>query len=197
MKNFVTNLRSSFYELKNLKSISICAMFMALSVLLGSLSFQITPTIKVGLAFICNSMIGLMFGPVTGAVFGGVSDILKYLVAPTGVFFPGFTISAVLGGFIYGVGMYKKPVSILRCAITKFIVVVVVNIILNSIWLRIMYQTPIEYLLTTRIIKELIMYPIETSLFILAVNSLKSPLSKLHLATYKPIKAIKKQSNAQ
>lgn len=195
MNKFTTNLKSSFNELKNLKSISICALFMALSIILGSLSFQITPTIKVGLAFICNSMIGLMFGPITGAVFGGVSDILKYIVAPTGVFFPGFTISAILGGFIYGIGMYKKPVSILRCAITKLVAIVVVNILLNSIWLRIMYHTPIEYLLTTRIIKELIMYPIETALFIIAVNSLKSPLSKMHLATYKPMKAIKNKSN--
>lgn len=195
MNKFATNLKSSFNELKNLKSISICALFMALSIILGSLSFQITPTIKVGLAFICNSMIGLMFGPITGAVFGGVSDILKYIVAPTGVFFPGFTISAILGGFIYGIGMYKKPVSILRCAITKLVVIVIVNIVLNSIWLRIMYHTPIEYLLTTRIVKELIMYPIETALFIIAVNSLKSPLSKMHLATYKPMKAIKNKSN--
>lgn len=195
MNKFATNLKSSFNELKNLKSISICALFMALSIILGSLSFQITPTIKVGLAFICNSMIGLMFGPITGAVFGGVSDILKYIVAPTGVFFPGFTISAILGGFIYGIGMYKKPVSILRCAITKLVVIVIVNIVLNSIWLRIMYHTPIEYLLTTRIIKELIMYPIETALFIIAVNSLKSPLSKMHLATYKPMKTIKNKSN--
>lgn len=195
MNKFTTNLKSSFNELKNLKSISICALFMALSIILGSLSFQITPTIKVGLAFICNSMIGLMFGPITGAVFGGVSDILKYIVAPTGVFFPGFTISAILGGFIYGIGMYKKPVSILRCAITKLVVIVIVNIVLNSIWLRIMYHTPIEYLLTTRIIKELIMYPIETALFIIAVNSLKSPLSKMHLATYKPMKTIKNKSN--
>lgn len=186
MKNFTNTLKSSLNELKSIRNISICALFIALSVLLGTLSVQVTPTIKVGFSFLCNSMIGLMFGPVTGAVFGGATDIIKYFIKPTGAFFPGFTLSAIVGGFIYGIFLYKKPVSALRCAIAKLTVVVIVNVVMNSIWLRIMYHTPWEYLLTTRIIKELIMYPIETFLFIMAVNALKAPLNKMNLAYYKP-----------
>ena len=50
----------------------------------------------------------MLFGPVVGGIMGGVADIIKYLLKPTGPFFFGFTFNAILGAVIYGVMLYKS-----------------------------------------------------------------------------------------
>ncbi|HCX65729.1 MAG TPA: folate family ECF transporter S component, partial [Eubacteriaceae bacterium] len=46
---------------------------------------------------------GVLFGPVAGLITGTVSDLLCFVIKPAGPFFPGFTISSALTGFIPGV----------------------------------------------------------------------------------------------
>ena len=103
----------------------------------------------------------------------GMADILKFLVKPTGAFFPGFTISAVLGGVIYGVLLYKKPLSVPRIVAAKVTVAIVVNTLLNTFWLSMLYGQAFAALLPARLLKQLLMVPIETVLFYAVVTVLQ------------------------
>ena len=165
MKNFKSLFTDSFHELKNVRSLAVTAMLLAVAVVLGFYTLQLTEYIKIGFAYIANELTGMMFGPVVGALMGGLADVLKYIVNPTGPFFPGFTISGVLGGLIYGCVLYKRPLSIKRIILANVLVMVLVNILLNTYWLTLLYGSAYMALLPARILKQAIMLPIEVALF--------------------------------
>ena len=157
--------KDSFGELKNLKTLAMASMLLAIAVVLGFYTLQLTEFIKIGFAYIANELAGMMFGPVVGSLIGGLADVLKYLVNPTGPFFPGFTISGFLGGLIYGIVLYKKPLSIKRVIVANTLVTVFVNLLLNTYWLTLLYGNAFMALFPARILKQLVMLPIEVILF--------------------------------
>ena len=157
--------KDSFGELKNLKTLVMASMLLAIAVVLGFYTLQLTEFIKIGFAYIANELAGMMFGPVVGSLIGALADVLKYLVNPTGPFFPGFTISGFLGGLIYGIVLYKKPLSIKRVIVANTLVTVLVNLLVNTYWLTLLYRNAFMALLPARIVKQIIMLPIEVALF--------------------------------
>lgn len=165
MKELKVLFTDSIQELKNLRTLAVTAMLLAIAVVLGFYTLQLTDYIKIGFAYIVNEMAGMLFGPAVGGIMGGLADLLKYLVKPTGPFFPGFTISGFCGGMIYGLVLYKKPLSVKRVILANFLVTVFVNIILNTYWLTLLYGNGFLALLPARIIKQIIMLPIEVILF--------------------------------
>lgn len=54
--------------------------------------------------FIC----GILFGPILGAISGFIGDIVGFVVAPGGPYFPGFTVNKILVGFIPGMLFYLQ-----------------------------------------------------------------------------------------
>lgn len=74
----------------------------------------------------------MLFGPVVGSVFAGTMDILKYLIKPTGAFFPGFTLIAMLAGLIYGSFYYKKELNFWRVLAAHITVALICNVLLNT-----------------------------------------------------------------
>lgn len=165
---------SSAKELKDMRTLAVTAMLMAVAVVLGFFgTVQIGDYLKIGFSFIANELTALMFGPAVGGIMAGTADIIKYLVKPTGPFFPGFTISAVVGGVIYGMILYKKPVSLKRVACAKAVVAVIVNMGLNTFWLSALYGQAFSVLLPARAVKQLVMVPVETILFYAVVMVLQ------------------------
>lgn len=61
-----------------------------------------------------------MFGPIPAAIVGALGDILSFIIAPTGAYFPGFTINGFITGFIYGMFLYKNNVTPLRVVLAWF-----------------------------------------------------------------------------
>ena len=152
----------SFEELKNLRTIVVTALLIAIAVVLGFFSVQLTENLKIGFSFIANELTAMLFGPVVGGIMGGVADIIKYLLKPTGPFFFGFTFNAILGAVIYGVMLYKKPISFKRILASKIVVAIVVNVFLNTYWLSMLYGNAFMAILPPRLIKQIIMVPIQS-----------------------------------
>lgn len=170
MKKMKELFRSSASELQSMRTLSVTSMLLALAVVLGFFcTVQVGDFLKIGFSFIANELTAFLFGPVVGGAMAGLADILKFVMKPTGAFFPGFTISAVAGGVIYGMFLYRKPVSILRIAAAKLTVAVLVNLFLNTFWLTLLYGQSFQALLPARALKQLLMVPIETVLFYMVV----------------------------
>ena len=93
-------------------------------------------------------------------------DILKFLIKPTGPYFWGWTFSAALAGIIIGFGLYKKKITFLRVLIVRLLNSLIINVILGTYWLNIMYGKGFLALLPGRLFKNLAMAPIETIIFI-------------------------------
>ena len=152
-------------ELKKTRSLAVAAMLLALAVVLGFFSVQLTESIRISFTFLANELTGMLFGPVVGMLEGGLSDIINYMIKPTGPFFPGFTISGILGGLIYGVLLYKKPLTLRRIILTNSLVTVFINMLLNTYWLTLLYGKGYMVIFPARIVKELILLPINVAMF--------------------------------
>ena len=164
MKWFET-WKDSLKEFSVLKNLALCGVLCALAIVLGFMtSISIGQYIRIGFSGIPNQMVDYLFGPAVGCIFSAVLDILKYLVKPTGPFFPGFTVSAAAGGLIYGYSFYRHEVSLLRVFITELLVKTVVNVGLNTIWLNLLYSKAILAILPGRILSNVIMLPIDTAI---------------------------------
>ncbi len=79
-----------------------------------------------------NEIVHMLFGPVVGSVFAGVMDILKYLIKPTGAFFPGFYFDRHACRPDLWKFYYKKELSLWRVLAAHVVVAIICNVILNT-----------------------------------------------------------------
>ena len=166
MKKRLKMFADSAGEMQDVRNLSVMAMMLALGVALGFYAtVQVGDYLKIGFAFIPNELTGMLFGPVAGGVVAALADIVKYLVKPAGAFFPGFTVSALIGGMIYGAALYKKPLSLKRIIAANTLVTVFVNLLLNTYWLTVLYGNGFAALLPVRIVKEALLLPIDIILY--------------------------------
>lgn len=169
-----TMVVKSFRELSRLHTVVMCGLLAALAVILGYVaSIEIGPYIKIGFSGIPNRVVDFLFGPVVGGIFGGVLDILKFIIKPSGTFFPGFTFDAMLGGVIYGAFLYGKKVELWRVAAACFLVKLIVNCGFNTLWISILYGKAFMVLLPARLIKNAVMWPVDTAIFMLVLTAVE------------------------
>ncbi len=167
-------LSQSAGELKKVRVLTLCALFAAMAVALELVaSIDIGPYISIGFSGLPNQLVDLLFGPVTGSLFAGALDILKYIPKPTGAFFFGFTFDAMLAAFIYGVAYYKKPVSFWRILIAKGLVALIVNMFFATLWLSMLYGKGFFILFPARALKNVIMWPIESVIFFVLAKGIE------------------------
>jgi ECF transporter S component (folate family) len=157
--------------MKKVRVISFSAMLLACATVLGFFKVPITEVIELRFAFLPIAAAGSLFGPIVGAVVGGLSDIFGYLVHPTGPFFPGFTISSAVQGMIFGLFLYKRPITWKRVIWANVVQTLVITMILNPIWLSVLYNMDFRIVFMSRLLKTVIMFPIET---IMAYHVLKA-----------------------
>ena len=155
--------KASIREFRELRVLTACGLLAALAIVLNyTTTINIGPTIKIGFSGLPNQLAAYLFGPAVGMIFGGVLDVLKWALRPDGAVFPGFTLSAMIGGAIYGMLLYKKPVKIWRVLLAHFLINAFVNVGLNTLWLVLLYEKSASVILPARITKNLVMLPIDT-----------------------------------
>ena len=101
-------------------------------------------------------------------------DIIKYILKPTGPFCPQLTLVTMLAGVMYGCMYYKKKLTLPRVLITKFIVMLVCNVFLNTLCLTVLYGQAFMVILPARALKNLIMWPIDSVIFFATAKALES-----------------------
>lgn len=170
IKQLLIEFGNTFSTLGHLTTLGILG---ALAVVLGMVaSIDLGPYIRIGFSGIPNRIVDFLFGPIVGGIFGGMMDVLKFMAKPTGPFFFGFTIDAILGGVIYGIFLYKKPLTWWRVLIPEVLVKVFINCGLNTLWISMLYGKGFLALLPGRVIKNAIMLPIDTAILLVAFGLL-------------------------
>ncbi|MEG0307181.1 MAG: folate family ECF transporter S component [Clostridium sp.] len=162
IRGILTLMKESSSELKKTKSLTNLALLAALNIIMGSLFIELSSILRIGFSFIVVGVSAMLYGPVATGVVGVLADILKYMIRPSGVFFIGFTVNEFLSGFLSGLILYKKHVTIKRTFFARLVVMVTVNLILTPIWLSILYGKGIMIYVSARIVKNIILLPIET-----------------------------------
>lgn len=85
---------------------------------------------SVGVSGIFSMMPSLLFGPWYGAAVSALSDLLGYLLKPTGAYMPLLTLSAALGGFLRGaafMALRRRSDRTLRIVVTMVTVVLLLT----------------------------------------------------------------------
>ncbi|MDD6154250.1 MAG: folate family ECF transporter S component [Eubacteriales bacterium] len=160
-------------KLKNIKVLTLAAMMLAASVILTFfLRIPVNQLVEIRFESFPVKAAGMMMGPGVGLIVGALSDILCYLVKPTGAFFPGFTVSAALAGLIYGILLYKRPFSYKRVVLAQTICSLLISFTLNTLWLSILYGVTFKASFVMRFPKNIIMLPIDIVLAVLIMKPL-------------------------
>lgn len=163
--NPVDLLKDSAQEIKKTRSLVIIAMLLAMQVILGTLAaIPVGPTIRISFGYLALSSTGALFGPVASAINGALADIIGFLIHPTGAYFPGFTITGIVSGLIYGFGLFRREPTLIRVLIVKLLIDVICNLLLNTLWLNMLYGKAFWVLLPSRVLKNLAQYPVDVLL---------------------------------
>ncbi len=147
------------------RKIVFMGLLIALEVVLTRfLSIQ-TPIVRIGFAFLPIAVSAMMFGPVFAGTTAALADLVGMMLFPSGgAFFPGFTLTAFLSGIVYGVVLYEKPKTVLRISISVIVVAVFINLGLDTVWIWLLTGKGIAFILPARILKCLVMIPIQISM---------------------------------
>lgn len=175
--------RQSAQELKQVRTLTGVAMLLAMSVVISfTASVRVTETIKIGLGYLITALLGMLYGPFTAALAAGAGDLIKYLLKPDGAYFFGFTLSAMLGGVVYGVFFYREKCTIPRAIASKATVSLLLNCLLNTVWVSWLYGMPFLGALGPRVIKNLMALPFEIVLLYIVLNGMNKVIqrAKLH-----------------
>ena len=170
---FVALFTDSAREFKKVRTLTMCGLLAALAFVIKSFSIQLGPYIEVGFSGIPNEIVDFLFGPMVGAFFSAAMDVFKWIVKPTGPLILGLTLDAFLAGLIYGVFLYKQPIRLWRIAASKLIVAVFINVILATYWLSQVYGDGYIAILPDRILKNVIMWPINSLVTYLVLKALE------------------------
>lgn len=158
----------TFSKKQNFK-IVFTAVLIALNVVFERfLTFQIESN-HYSLSVITVAFAAVFLGIPYAAAVAGVGDIVGALIFPVGPYFPGFTLSNILAAFCIAF-FIKKRVTIWRAAVGVIIDKILITLILNSIFISILYKGGIDAFpayLITRIPQAAIMTVIETLLIVM------------------------------
>lgn len=146
------------------------AALIALQMILGKLTIG-NEIVKIGFGFVANALIGYYFGPYKAAIAGVAGDIISNTIFPSsGGFFWGFTLSALVTGIIYGFVLHKKEVTIWRVILVTALVIIIVDTLMNTYWISMMANAPFKVMFATRIIKEIITLPIQSTVLYMVLK---------------------------
>lgn len=176
---------ASLHELKDLRNLVFCGLLGAMAIALDQFTtIKIGEYIRIGFSGYPNRMCDYLFGPVTGAIFGAVMDILKFMVKPDGMFNPLFTLVPVVAALICGVFWYRKKVTIWRVAIAQLLVKVICNIFLNTWFISITGGKAMMAIIGPRIIRNLVMWPIDTVFMFVVLTAIERALRGMRRQTW-------------
>ena len=190
---FLRKFPDSFREMSKLRTITLIAMLLAVSVVLSFFTIQVSESLRLGLGYLITATLGMLFGPVTAGLAAGVGDIVNYLIKPSGAFLPGFTITAILGGVLYGMVFYHSRVTLVRAIVAKTLTNLLLNILLNTFWLSIMMGKGFWALVPSRVIKNIALLPVEILLLYSVLRIVTGIVGKLPSSPVRPIPTVQKK----
>lgn len=166
------------------KKMILTALLLALDIVLSRFLGIRVVNIAFSFGFVPLILSAIWLGPKYSILVGGLTDLIGALLFPVGQYFVGYTISAVIDGAIYGFLLYKKEGAewskkefLIRLVISTFIVSVVCNLFLSSLWSYIAYGKAYLVALVAKLPLEAIRFPIKI-ITILAVTKILEPITK-------------------
>ncbi|HEY5583562.1 MAG TPA: folate family ECF transporter S component [Ruminiclostridium sp.] len=145
-----------------IRNILFVSLFISLEIILTRFLSIESPIVRISFEFIPIAISAILFGPVTAGGAAAIADVLGMLIFPKGPYFPGFTLSAFISGYLYGLILYKKKITLVRTFVAALAVNLIAGLVLNTIWLIYLTHDGAYVILAARAIKCLVFLPIQT-----------------------------------
>lgn len=150
------------------KKTVLSALLLALLIVLSRFASIQTQLLVINAGFVPIMMAAIWLGPKYSLIIAALGDFIGAILFPFGSYFPGFTISGAITGFIYGIFLkrdFNKEINekkfIICLIISTILVLILDGIILRSLWLNILYGKAFFLIVSTRVITELIKIPVQ------------------------------------
>lgn len=159
-------------ELKDVHTLAIAALLIALRVALKGVFIPIAPNLNINVAApLINALGAMIFGPVVAIPAAFVSDTLGCILFPQGAYFFPCAFVEVAGSVLFALFFYRAKITVTRVILARFSMDLLVNICLNSAVMFWYYQVIMgksyAAMVLPAAIKNLCMFPIEA--FMLAL----------------------------
>ena len=151
--------------------LTVMAMLIGLEIVLSRFLSIPTSITKIGFAFVPVAAAALLLGPLAAGAVGALGDLLGALLFPIGAYFPGFTLTAFLMGLCYGLLLYKKQ-GFGRIASAVAVHQLVLSLLLNTLWISLLYGSPYAPLLLSRLPQCVILAAVQLALIPVLVRLL-------------------------
>ena len=175
--------RDAAGELKNVRKLTFAALMMALCIMLGYIpSVPLIGGAKLTWGFLGRSICAMVCGPVMGLAFGCAEDLLSFFLTGGGgyPFFPGYTLTTMLGMLFYSLFLYRSRVTVRRIFFAK-LVTNIQNVLLGALWSSILYGKAYLVLASGSAVKNLIMLLPQTVLLVVLFTALMPMLRGMKL----------------
>ncbi len=173
-------------ELKDVRMLVFAALMLALRLALKTVRIPIGPSLNINVQFFVTALGAMVYGPVMAAFCGALSDTLGYLIAPSGVYFPGFILTEAAGGLMFALCLYRARLTPGRIILSRFCVNFFVNIILQTPIMVLYYRVSLgkgyAWFDLPRIIKNLMLFPFESVLLMLFLRAAVPALRRMGIA---------------
>jgi ECF transporter S component (folate family) len=143
------------------------------------LTIYLTPTFKaISFSYLPGVITAVLFGPWAALIYGLAADTVGYMANPTGGYFFGYAISAMVTYFIYAVLLYgsqndKLWQLVVRAAIARILIIGIVFFGLNFQWARMTYgQVAGAFFTGVRLINNAVQFPFHVALTVGAIKLL-------------------------
>ena len=170
-------------ELKNTKTLIFAALMIALRIALKSVSIYIAADLRISIEFLVNALGAMTFGPVVAIAGAAVSDTLGALLFPSGPYFFLFIFTEIAGSLVFALFFYRTRISVTKVILSRFCTNFFVNIVLQTPIMYLYYQMMLgktyKIFNLPRMIKNLVLFPVESLLLVLFLRALIPPLKSL------------------
>ena len=148
-------------EMKSVKILVLTALFIAMRIAVSSFFIPVGDNLRIYCSFFVNALGSMIYGPFVALAQGFVSDILGFIIHPSGAFFPGYVLTSMAGSFLYALFFYRTKISVLKIFLCKLSVNVLVNIGMGSLWSAMLYGNGFFYYAAKSIVKNITLLPFE------------------------------------
>ena len=187
--------RDAAGELKDIKMLVVTALLIALRIALKPAAIPLGPQLNIQTATLATALGAMIFGPVVAIPAAMISDTVGFLIWPTGDYFLPFMLTEIAGTMFYALFLYRAKVTPIRVMLARFCICFFVNVVLQQFiyaWYYTYIGNPdgakeaiMGIMTTTRIFKNLALFPIEAVVITLFLKVL-IPVAKRAKLVFTP-----------
>lgn len=141
------------------KKIAMIGMLLAVQVVAGMFFSIKLPLVTIGFIFLPLSITAILYGPLWGGAAGVMGDFLIASLGPYG-YYPPMATTAFLSGCIYGLFLYRKPLTTKRIIACVVVESLLCSVLLQTYWITLLSGRGYFALMPLRLLQNLLVSPV-------------------------------------